>query len=190
MKKQLLKTGILLLLTNVIYSQTPKNLKVVIQNEKLQEFTISILQGDNEYSGIVQITKNGNLKPFIYDVQIDLSNLKSVREVVSFEDFNFDDEKEIVIEEFKYGIYIYDRKNGEPKNLFEQTSGLGIEKEVTLTNYIHTSRGSYEKNEQEKTIIISGSCGSMCGSEETYKGDGTGYLKLIRKCEWSDLQIK
>lgn len=108
------------------------------------------MKGDDEYSGIVQITKNGNLKPFIYDVQIDLSNLKSVREVVNFEDFIFDGKKEIVIEEFKYGIYIYDRKNGEPKNLFEQTSGLGIEKEVPLTNYIHTSRGSYKKTNKKK----------------------------------------
>lgn len=98
------------------------------------------MKGDDEYSGIVQITKNGNLKPFIYDVQIDLSNLKSVREVVNFEDFIFDGEKEIVIEEFKYGIYIYDRKNGEPKNLFEHLRFRNRKRSSLNKLYSHISR--------------------------------------------------
>lgn len=108
------------------------------------------MKGDDEYSGIVQITKNGNLKPFIYDVQIDLSNLKSVREVVNFEDFIFDGEKEIVIEEFKYGIYIFMTEKMVSLKIYLSTSGLGIEKEVPLTNYIHTSRGSYKKTNKKK----------------------------------------
>jgi hypothetical protein len=86
------------------------------------------------------------------------------------------------------GIYIYDRKSGKPKNLFKNTfEDVGKKSDNSVNNYIHTYRGGYEKNEEEKTIKISGSCGAGCGSEETYQANDDGSLKLIKKCEWNQL---
>ncbi|MCL9806797.1 hypothetical protein NAT51_14780 [Flavobacterium amniphilum] len=188
MKKQILKTGVILLLTNFIYSQTPKNFKAVIKNERIEEFTISILKGKGDFSGIIQITKDGSIKPFVYNVDIDFSTLKSAGDVVSFEDFNFDKEKEIKIYALNNGFYIYDRKSGKEKNLFEKTAGYGKSKVVDVKNFINTHRGEYVINEADKTIKILGSCGAGCGSEQTYKGYGDGNLKLTRKCEWDEMQ--
>lgn len=186
MKKQILKTALLLLLANTMLAQTSKNSKTVIKNEKVEEFTVTIIQ-KNDISALVQITKNGNTKPFVYNVDTDFTQLKSATDIVRFEDFNFDGEKEIVIEAFMNGKYIYDRTTGKPKNLFEKTYGYGRgNDESYVQNYIHTHRGEYEINNEEMTIKISGSCGAGCGSEETYKGDGTGNLKLTRKCEWNE----
>jgi hypothetical protein len=187
MNKQILRTGLILLLTNVMYSQTSKNLKTIIKNEKLEEFTISILK-KADYEGIIQISKVGETKPIInLNVKgqaYDFANLKTLTNIISFEDFNFDGEKEIVIPS-NDGIYIFDRKSGKPKNLFEKEKDRKSGKEVR--NYIFTYRGSYEIDEIEKTIKITGSNSAFSGIEETYKADGKGNLKLTKKCEWDEI---
>ena len=187
MKELILKTGLFLFLTSVTYSQTTEKSKIVIENQKLEEFNVKISKGKGEFDGIIQLTKSGNSKPFIYKVDVDFQSLKSASDIVSFEDLNFDGEKEIVIYANMSGKYIYDRKTGKEKNLFEKTAGYGKGvKVVDVKNFINTHRGEYEIYESEKTIKISGSCGADCGSEETYKGFGDGTLKLIRKCEWDN----
>lgn len=163
-----------------------KNQKIVIKNQKLGEFNVTILKGQDEYDGIIQLTKTGNSKPFIYKIDIDFNSLKNASDIIRFEDFNFDGEKEIVIYANMNEIYIYDRKTGKEKNLFEKTYGYGVPKETYVKNFINTHRGEYEINKAEMTIKISGSCGVGCGSEETYRGNGDGALNLTRKCEWNE----
>ena len=136
--------------------------------------------------GKIELKKDGIEKPFTYTFKDIPYFSQHIEHVLAFEDFNFDGEKEIVISGDN-GIYIYDRKTGKEKNLFEKTAGYGKGvKVVDVKNFINTHRGEYEINESEKTIKISGSCGAGCGSEETYKGFGDGTLKLIRKCEWDN----
>jgi hypothetical protein len=160
--------------------------KKIIENEKLEEFTVSVFQGKNELEGKVELKKDGIEKPFTYTFKdipyLDLSNVKSAGLIVHFEDFNFDGEKEIVIYGDN-GLYIYDRKTGKEKKFFEKEKAGGYAK-TGSQNYIFTYRGEYSKNDKEKTITITGACGAGCGVEEIYRVESADTMKLIKKCEW------
>jgi hypothetical protein len=164
---------------NIVY-------KKIIDNEKLEEFAVSVFQGKNELEGKVELKKDGIEKPFTYTFKdipyLDLSNVKSASLIVDFEDFNFDGEKEIVIYGDN-GLYIYDRKTGKEKKFFEKEKAGGYAKSGSQ-NYIFTYRGEYKKDEKEKTIIITGACGAGCGVEEIYRVESGETMKLIKKCEW------
>ncbi len=175
-----------MLFTNLCIAQSKADRKSFIRDAKIEDLIINIYQND-EYAGTVEVKKTGLTKSFIYQVDIDFANLKSVNDVVTLEDFNFDNEKEIVISAHMNGIYLYDKNSGKPKNLFNDQHGYGRPEETMVRNYIHLARGSYNKSDEEKTITISGSCGALCGSELTYKGDGAGNLILIRNCEWNEM---
>ena len=56
MKKQLLKTGIAILITNIMFSQTSKNEKIIIQNEKLEEFSITLIK-KADFEGINKLPR-------------------------------------------------------------------------------------------------------------------------------------
>ncbi len=160
---------------NIVY-------KKIIDNEKLEEFTVSVYQGKDELEGKVELKKDGTEKPFTYTFKdipyLDLSKAKSAGLIVDFEDFNFDGEKEIVIFGDS-GLYIYSRKTGEPKNLFLEDDNGYCQKGTK--NYIFTFRGQYEINEKEKTLKITGSSGADKNSEEIYKAKSDGTMKLIKK---------
>ena len=184
MKKQLLNSGLILLFANVMFAQTTKNLKTVIKNEKIEEFYVTLIK-KTEFEGIIQISKIGETKPII-NMNVEgqayvFDELKSVDGLVKFEDFNFDGEKEIVIES-NDGIYLFDRQTGKPKNLFEKEKDRKSGKDVR--NYIFTYRGEYEKDEKEKTLKISGSNSAFSGSEIFYRANENGTMKIVKKCEW------
>ncbi len=159
--------------------------KKIIENEKLEEFTVSVFQGKNELEGKVELKKDGIEKPFTYifkDVPyLDLSKAESAGLIVDFEDFNFDGEKEIVIYGDN-GLYIYDRKTGKEKNLFK---AINISKTSKGTkNYIFTFRGEYVKDEKEKTITITGASSAASGTEELYKVLENKEMKLVKESRW------
>lgn len=164
---------------NIVY-------KKLIENEKLEEFTVNVFQGKDETQGKVELKKEGIEKPFTYTFKevpyLDLSKAKTAGLIVDFEDFNFDGEKEIVIYGDN-GLYIYDRKTGKEKNFFEKEKAGGYAKPDSQ-NYIFTYRGEYKKDEKEKTITITGACGAGCGVEEIYRVESAETMKLIKKCEW------
>ena len=164
---------------NIVY-------KKITENEKIEEFTVSLFQGKDEFEGKVELKKDGVEKPFTYTFKnipyLDLSKAKSASEIVNFEDFNFDGEKEIVIYGDN-GLYIYDRKTGKEKIFFEKEKAGGYAK-TDSQNYIFTYRGEYKKDEKEKTITITGACGAGCGVEEIYRVESAETMKRIKKCEW------
>lgn len=184
MKKQLLKTGIAILLTNIMFSQTSKNEKIIIKNENLEEFSITLIK-KADFEGIIQVTKKGESKPII-NLNVEgqsytFENLNTIDGIITFEDFNFDGEKEIVIQS-NDGIYLFDRKTGKPKNLFEKEKDRKSGKDVR--NYIFTYRGEYEIDEKEKTIKITGSNSAFSGTEVIYRANGDGTMKVVKKCDW------
>ena len=163
---------------NIVY-------KKIIENEKIEEFTVSLFQGKDELEGKVELRKNGTEKPYTYFFkmvqQFVLTKDSSAESIVSFEDFNFDGEKEIVING-DWGIYIYDRKTGMPKNLFKEENDSYCTKGTK--NYIFTDRGSYEKNEKEKTITITGANSAASGKEDIYKIIENKEMKLVKESKW------
>ena len=163
---------------NIVY-------KKIIDNEKLEEFTVSVFQGKNELEGKVELKKDGTEKPFTYTFRdipyLDLSKAKSAGLIVDFEDFNFDGENEIVIYGDN-GLYIYDRKNGTPKNLFKAINVSSNSKGTK--NYIFTFRGEYVKDEKEKTITITGASSAASGTEEIYKVLESNEMKLVKESNW------
>ena len=184
MKKQLLKTGIAILITNIMFSQTSKNEKIIIQNEKLEEFSITLIK-KADFEGIIKVTKTGESKPII-NLNVEgqayaFDNLNTTDGIITFEDFNFDGEKEIVIQS-NDGIYLFDRKTGKPKNLFNKEKDRKSNKDVR--NYIFTHRGEYEKNEEEKTLKITGSNSAFNGTEVIYRANEDGTMKVVKKCDW------
>lgn len=164
---------------NIVY-------KKVIENEKLEEFTVTLFQGKDEFEGKVELKKDGIEKPFTYTFKevpyLDLSKAETAGLIVDFEDFNFDGEKEIVIYGDN-GLYIYDRKTGKEKIFFEKEKAGGYAK-TGSQNYIFTYRGEYVKDEKEKTITITGACGAGCGVEEIYRVESAETMKLVKKCNW------
>ena len=160
---------------NIVY-------KKVIENEKFEEFTVSLFQGKDEYDGKIELRKDGIEKPFIYTFKDIPYYSQHIEHVLAFEDFNFDGEKEIIIYGDN-GLYIYDRKTGKEKNFFEKEKAGGYAK-PNSQNYIFTYRGEYTKDEKEKTITITGACGAGCGVEEMYRVESGETMKLIKKCEW------
>ena len=164
---------------NIVY-------KKIIDNEKLEEFTVSVFQGKNELEGKVELKKDGTEKPFTYTFRdipyLDLSKAKSAGLIVDFEDFNFDGEKEIVIYGDN-GLYIYDRKTGKEKVLFEKEKAGGDAK-AGSRNYIFTYRGEYVKDEKEKTITITGASSAASGTEEIYKVLESNEMKLVKESNW------
>jgi hypothetical protein len=159
--------------------------KKIIENEKLEEFTVSVFQGKDELEGKVELKKDDIEKPFTYFFKeipyLDLSNAKSAGLIVNFEDFNFDGEKEIVIFGDN-GLYIYDRKTGKPKNLFKALDMS--ENQKVIKNYIYTFRGDYEKDEKEKTITMTGSSSAASGFEDVYKLVDSKEIKLVKESKW------
>ena len=160
---------------NIVY-------KKIIENEKFEEFTVSLFQGKDEYGGKIELKKDGIEKPFTYTFKDIPYYSQNIEHVLAFEDFNFDGEKEIVIYGDN-GLYIYDRKTGKEKNFFEKEKAGGYAKPDSQ-NYIFTYRGEYIKDEKEKTIKITGACGAGCGVEEIYRLESAETMKLIKKCEW------
>lgn len=164
---------------NIVY-------KKLIENEKLEEFTVTIFQGKDETQGKVELKKEGIEKPFTYTFKevpyLDLSKAKTAGLIVDFEDFNFDGEKEIVIYGDN-GLYIYDRKTGKEKVLFEKEKVGGYAK-AGSRNYIFTYRGEYVKNEKEKTITITGSSSAASGTEDVYKVLESKEMKKVKESRW------
>lgn len=159
--------------------------KKLIENEKIEEFTATLFQGKDELEGKIELKKDGIEKPYSYTFKdipyLDLSKAESIKMIVDFEDFNFDGEKELIIFGDN-GLYVYDRKTGEPKNFFkEEKGGYALD---GSKNYIFTYRGEYVKNEKEKSITITGACGAGCGSEITYLAQSDGTMKLVKECNW------
>ena len=163
---------------NIVY-------KKLIANEKLEEFKVTVFQGKDETQGKVELRKEGIEKPFTYTFKevpyLDLSKVKTAGLIVDFEDFNFDGEKEIVIYGDN-GLYIYDRKNGTPKNLFKAENNSHSPKGTK--NYIFTFRGEYKKDEKEKTITITGASSAASGTEEIYKVLESNEMKLVKESNW------
>jgi hypothetical protein len=163
---------------NIVY-------KKIIDNEKLEEFTVSVFQGKNELEGKVELKQEGTEKPFTYTFKdipyLDLSKAKSAGLIVNFEDFNFDGEKEIVIYGDN-GLYIYDRKTGKEKNLFKAINISETSKGTK--NYIFTFRGEYTKDEKEKTITITGASSAASGTEDVYKVLDSNEMKLVKESNW------
>ena len=160
---------------NIVY-------KKIIDNEKLEEFSVSLYQGKDENEGKIELKKDGIEKPFTYTFKDIPYFSQHIEHVLAFEDFNFDGEKEIVISGDN-GIYIYDRKTGKEKKFFEKEKAGGYAK-TGSQNYIFTYRGEYKKDEKEKTITITGACGAGCGVEEIYRVESAETMKLVKKCEW------
>ncbi|WP_134391831.1 hypothetical protein [Flavobacterium psychrophilum] len=184
MKKFILTAVITIGITNTMLSQTSKNLQTIIKNEKIEEFSVTIIK-KAEFEGIVQIYKIGQTKPII-NLNVNgqsyvFDNLKSAVGLVEFEDFNFDGEKEIVIQS-NDGIYIFDRKTGAPKNLFKKKQDRTAKKSVQ--NYIFTFRGEYVKDEKEKTITITGASSAASGTEDVYKVLESKEMKLVKESRW------
>lgn len=186
MKQHILTTVLLLLISMALNAQSSKMEPAAVLNQKIEEFTVSLVK-KSDYQGFLKITKHGNAAPFItLNVEgpsYDFSREIKATDFLSFEDFNFDREKEVVIAS-NSGIYIFDRQSGKPKDLFTKQKDRNTGKEVR--NYIFTYRGSYQFNDNEKTITINSSNSAGSGMEEIYKADGTGNLKLTRKCEWDE----
>ena len=160
---------------NIVY-------KKIIENEKFEEFTVSLFQGKDEYDGKIELKKDGIEKPFTYTFKDIPYYSQHIEHVLAFEDFNFDGEKEIVIYGDN-GLYIYDRKTGKEKMFFEKEKAGGYAK-TGAQNYIFTYRGEYVKDEKEKTITITEACGAGCGVEEIYRVESAETMKLVKKCNW------
>jgi hypothetical protein len=156
--------------------------KEIIKNKKIEEFSVSLFQGKDEFEGKIELKKDGMEKPFTFTFKDIPYFSQHIEHVLAFEDFNFDGEKEIVISGDN-GIYIYDRKTGKEKKFFEKENE-GSYAKTGSQNYIFTYRGEYEKDEKEKTITITGACGAGCGIEEIYRVESPETMKLIKKCEW------
>ncbi|ELI6456058.1 hypothetical protein LIS90_12705 [Flavobacterium psychrophilum] len=156
--------------------------KEIIKDKKIEEFSVSLFQGKDEFEGKIELKKDGIEKPFTYTFKDIPYFSQHIEHVLAFEDFNFDGEKEIVISGDN-GIYIYDRKTGKEKKFFEKEKAGGYAK-TGSQNYIFTYRGEYIKDEKEKTITITGACGAGCGVEEIYRVESPETMKLVKKCEW------
>ena len=183
MKKKI--TIIALLITsNILFSQK-KNNDILLENEKIEEFTVSVFKGKDEFEAILKITKNDFEKPIVFKIQNipykTFNSLDTMKDLVTFEDFDFDGEKEIVIPS-NNGIYLFDRKTGKTKDLFKAEEDRESGKKIK--NFIFTYRGEYEKDSKEKTITIKGSSGAGSGTEQTYQVQYDGKMKLVKECTW------
>lgn len=190
MKKAIFISLILCYFPNLIIAQNLKQPNIVFDQQKLEEFNVTILKGEKTIDveineGIILLYQIGKTKPLTYKVDVDFANVENINDIISFEDFNFDGEKEIVIHAYNAGVYIYDRKTGNEKNLFKETVGYGKgNNSETVKNFINLTRGEYEFS--EGNLIITTGCGVYCGTERTYKSDGNGALVVIRECIWED----
>jgi hypothetical protein len=132
-------------------------------------------------AGKIILKNNSTNKNFKYLFKHIPLYSKNIDQVLSFEDFNFDNKKEIVIFG-DYGLYIYDCISGEPKKIFKAQNGPYCI--AGSQNYIFTDRGEYTKDINSKTIKIIGRCGANCGSEQIYKFSKKGTVKLIKDQHW------
>ncbi len=175
-------------------------LKKVISNEKIKDFTVSVYKSSDDLEGIFLIKNNKTNKEQIFKVNTFFNELKSAKDQLKFEDFNFDGKDELLILDGAplsgpSGFYIYDYNNLEPLNLFIGKFEYENKEESQNSNFVYTYRGDYVINKEEKTIKFSGSSGAMSGMEETYKfidvnddnysNEEKGRFKLVERREWN-----
>ena len=168
---------------NQIQRISEKN-KKLIEKRTIECFEISLYEGGNEFDdGKIILKNNITNKKFSYLFKDIPLYSRKIDQVLSFVDFDFDNKKEIVIFG-DYGLYIFDRITGKPKNIFKALNGPYCIK--GSQNYIYTDRGEYIKDLKSKTIKIIGRCGANCGSEQIYEFSKKGMVKLIKDQHWDN----
>ncbi len=197
MKSKLCLTLILIILSTLSRAQN-SDLKPIIKDEKLQDLTVSVYQGPSDMDAIIVIKNNTSNAEEIFKISTYIPSVNTIADLLFFEDFNFDGVKEILIQEGNPeqpdGLYIYDYSTLQAMNLFTGKFEFENKDESHMQNYVYTYRGTYTIDNNEKTIKLSGTCGAMCGHEETYKfieegesiaeGD-VGKYKLVERREWN-----